>query len=82
MTGSATIDGAAHLEWLRSRRSVRAFESRPVAREVLSPETIARQGFFRPEAVTAVLERHLSRREDIRKHSGIAAGDQKQLDRL
>ena len=36
MTGSATIDGAAHLEWLRSRRSVRAFESRPVAREVLS----------------------------------------------
>ncbi|MEZ5100602.1 MAG: asparagine synthase (glutamine-hydrolyzing) [Thermoleophilia bacterium] len=44
--------------WLRG-------ELLPFAREVLSPETIARQGFFRPEAVTAVLERHVSRREDL-----------------
>lgn len=31
----------------------------PFAREVLSPETIRRQGFFSPDAVTAVLEQHV-----------------------
>jgi nitroreductase len=29
------IDGPSHLEWLRTRRSLRAFSERPVAREVL-----------------------------------------------
>jgi asparagine synthase (glutamine-hydrolysing) len=44
--------------WLRG-------QLQPVVRDVLSEETIRRQGFFRPEAVTAVLERHLSGREDL-----------------
>jgi asparagine synthase (glutamine-hydrolysing) len=43
--------------WLRG-------ELQPFAREVLSPETIRRQGFFRPEAVTAMLDEHVSRRAD------------------
>ena len=44
--------------WLRG-------ELEPFARETLSPETLARQGFFRPAAVTRVLETHLARREDL-----------------
>ncbi len=37
----------------------------PFARDVLAPTVIARQGFFRPAAVTALIERHVSRREDL-----------------
>jgi asparagine synthase (glutamine-hydrolysing) len=37
----------------------------PFAREVLSPETIERQGYLRPEAVTRVLEQHTSGKEDL-----------------
>jgi asparagine synthase (glutamine-hydrolysing) len=44
--------------WLRG-------ELVPFAREVLSPEAVRRQGFFRPEAVTQVLERHLAGEEDL-----------------
>jgi asparagine synthase (glutamine-hydrolysing) len=44
--------------WLRG-------ELEPFARETLSAETLTRQGFFRPEAVTAVLERHVSGKEDL-----------------
>jgi asparagine synthase (glutamine-hydrolysing) len=44
--------------WLRG-------ELEPFAREVLSPEAVRRQGFFRPEAVTRVLEDHVSGREDM-----------------
>src|SRR5215212_4256110 len=44
--------------WLRG-------ELEPFAREVLSPERIRSQGMFRPEAVTAVLDAHVSRREDL-----------------
>jgi asparagine synthase (glutamine-hydrolysing) len=44
--------------WLRG-------ELEPFAREVLSPAEIRRQGFFDPDAVTRVLDRHVSRREDL-----------------
>ncbi|MFQ5426344.1 MAG: asparagine synthetase B family protein, partial [Gaiellales bacterium] len=44
--------------WLRG-------ELVPVARDVLAPETVARQGFFRPAAVTSVLDRHVSGAEDL-----------------
>jgi asparagine synthase (glutamine-hydrolysing) len=44
--------------WLRG-------ELQPFARDVLSAETIRRQGFFRPDAVTALLDRHVARREDL-----------------
>jgi asparagine synthase (glutamine-hydrolysing) len=44
--------------WLRG-------ELEPFAREVLSPDAVARQGFFEPAAVTRMLERHVSGREDL-----------------
>jgi asparagine synthase (glutamine-hydrolysing) len=44
--------------WLRG-------ELEPFAREVLSPETLRRQGYFRPEAVSAMFDTHVSRREDL-----------------
>ncbi len=44
--------------WLRG-------ELVPFAREVLSPEAVRRQGYFRPETVTSLLERHVSGREDL-----------------
>jgi asparagine synthase (glutamine-hydrolysing) len=37
----------------------------PFAREVLSPSAIARQGLLDPAAVTPLLERHCSEREDL-----------------
>jgi asparagine synthase (glutamine-hydrolysing) len=44
--------------WLRG-------ELEPFAREVLSPAAIARGGVLDPRAVTAVLDRHVSGREDL-----------------
>jgi asparagine synthase (glutamine-hydrolysing) len=44
--------------WLRG-------DLEPFAREVLSPEAIERQGCLRPEAVTQVLDRHVSGKEDL-----------------
>ncbi|HVE69177.1 MAG TPA: asparagine synthase (glutamine-hydrolyzing) [Solirubrobacteraceae bacterium] len=44
--------------WLRG-------ELAPLAREVLAPDAVAAQGCFRPEAVTAVLDRHLAGQEDL-----------------
>jgi asparagine synthase (glutamine-hydrolysing) len=44
--------------WLRG-------ELEPFAREILSPETIRRQGFFRPAAVTRVLDDHVAGRADL-----------------
>jgi asparagine synthase (glutamine-hydrolysing) len=44
--------------WLRG-------ELEPFAREVLSPETLRRQGYLDPTAVSRVLERHVSGREDL-----------------
>jgi asparagine synthase (glutamine-hydrolysing) len=44
--------------WLRG-------ELEPFAREVLSPETVRRQGVFNPEAVTAVLDAHVQRKDDL-----------------
>ena len=44
--------------WLRG-------DLEPFARDVLSRETIERQGQLRPEAVTRVLDDHLSGREDL-----------------
>ena len=44
--------------WLRG-------DLQPFAREVLSPEAVARQGFFRPEAVTALIDAHTAGREDL-----------------
>jgi asparagine synthase (glutamine-hydrolysing) len=43
--------------WLRG-------ELEPFARETLSPETLRRQGFFRPEVVTRLIDEHVARRED------------------
>jgi asparagine synthase (glutamine-hydrolysing) len=44
--------------WLRG-------DLEPFAREVLHSDTLRRQGFFRPEAVSEVLDAHVSRREDL-----------------
>jgi asparagine synthase (glutamine-hydrolysing) len=43
--------------WLRG-------ELEPFARETLSPATVRRQGFFRPETVTRLIDEHVTRRED------------------
>jgi asparagine synthase (glutamine-hydrolysing) len=37
----------------------------PFARETLAPETLRRQGYLQPGAVTAVLDRHISGTEDL-----------------
>jgi asparagine synthase (glutamine-hydrolysing) len=37
----------------------------PLARELLAPERVREQGFFAPAVVTALLERHVARREDL-----------------
>jgi asparagine synthase (glutamine-hydrolysing) len=44
--------------WLRG-------ELEPFAREVLAPEQIRRQGYFRPETVTRLLDDHVAGREDL-----------------
>jgi asparagine synthase (glutamine-hydrolysing) len=44
--------------WLRG-------ELEPFARETLSPATIRRQGFFRPETVNRLIDDHVARREDL-----------------
>ena len=44
--------------WLRG-------ELEPFARETLSPETLRRQGYLQPEAVTRVLDDHVAGREDL-----------------
>jgi asparagine synthase (glutamine-hydrolysing) len=44
--------------WLRG-------ELEPFARETLSAETLRRQGFFRPVAVTALIDRHVRGEEDL-----------------
>jgi asparagine synthase (glutamine-hydrolysing) len=44
--------------WLRG-------ELEPFAREVLSADTLRRQGYFKPEAVSAMIDTHVSRREDL-----------------
>jgi asparagine synthase (glutamine-hydrolysing) len=43
--------------WLRG-------ELEGFARATLSPETLRRQGFFRPDAVTRLVDEHVARRED------------------
>jgi asparagine synthase (glutamine-hydrolysing) len=43
--------------WLRK-------DLQPLMRDVLSPENVRRQGFFRPEVVTQLLESHAERRAD------------------
>ena len=44
--------------WLRG-------ELEPFAREVLSPDAVARQGYFRPEAVTRLIDDHAERRDEL-----------------
>src|SRR6186997_144534 len=44
--------------WLRG-------ELEPFARETLSADTLRRQGFFRPEAVTRLIDDHVAGREDL-----------------
>jgi asparagine synthase (glutamine-hydrolysing) len=44
--------------WLRG-------ELEPFARDVLSAETLRRQGYFRPEAVARLIDRHVAREEDL-----------------
>jgi asparagine synthase (glutamine-hydrolysing) len=44
--------------WLRG-------ELEPFARETLSAETVKRQGFFRPETVAALIDRHVAGKEDL-----------------
>ena len=44
--------------WLRG-------ELEPFARETLSAETLGRQGFFRPEVVRSLIDRHVAGKEDL-----------------
>jgi asparagine synthase (glutamine-hydrolysing) len=44
--------------WLRG-------DLEPFARETLSPETLRRQGYFRPEAVSRLIDDHVAGREDL-----------------
>ena len=44
--------------WLRG-------ELEPFARDTLSADTLHRQGFFRPEAVSALIDRHVAGEEDL-----------------
>ena len=44
--------------WLRG-------ELEPFARDTLSAAALRRQGFFRPEAVSRLLDTHVSRKEDL-----------------
>jgi asparagine synthase (glutamine-hydrolysing) len=44
--------------WLRG-------ELEPFARETLAPETLRRQGYLRPEAVTRLIDDHVARRADL-----------------
>ena len=44
--------------WLRG-------ELQPLAREVLSPERTRRQGLFKPETVTQMIDQHVSGRSDV-----------------
>jgi asparagine synthase (glutamine-hydrolysing) len=44
--------------WLRG-------DLEPFARETLSTDTLRRQGFFRPEAVTRLIDDHVAGREDL-----------------
>jgi asparagine synthase (glutamine-hydrolysing) len=44
--------------WLRG-------ELEPFARDTLSPDTLRRQGFFRPERVARMLDDHVAGREDL-----------------
>jgi asparagine synthase (glutamine-hydrolysing) len=44
--------------WLRG-------ELEPFARETLAPERLRRQGFFRPEAVARLIDRHVAGKEDL-----------------
>lgn len=44
--------------WLRG-------DLEPFARDVLSTETLTRQGFFRPEAVHRLIDRHVAREQDL-----------------
>jgi asparagine synthase (glutamine-hydrolysing) len=37
----------------------------PLAREVLSPEDVRVQGYFRPEAISKLLDDHIAGREDL-----------------
>lgn len=37
----------------------------PLARDILSPAALTRQGFLRPGPVAALLDRHVARREDL-----------------
>jgi asparagine synthase (glutamine-hydrolysing) len=44
--------------WLRG-------DLEPFARDTLAPETLRRQGFFRPEAVTRLIDDHVAGKEDL-----------------
>jgi asparagine synthase (glutamine-hydrolysing) len=44
--------------WLRG-------DLQPFAREMLAPDKLRAQGFFDPETVTALLDRHVARKEDL-----------------
>jgi len=44
--------------WLRG-------ELEPFARDTLAPETLRRQGFFRAEAVTRLVDDHVAGKEDL-----------------
>ena len=44
--------------WLRG-------ELEPFARDVLAPDTLRRQGYFRPEPVTRLIDRHVAGEEDL-----------------
>src|SRR5829696_5715752 len=64
LVGRATVHGRKKgfsvpaAAWLRG-------DLVPMARDLLAPDAIRRQGFLDPAAVTRVLDRHISRRADL-----------------
>jgi asparagine synthase (glutamine-hydrolysing) len=44
--------------WLRK-------DLEPLARSILSPDSLRRQGFFRPEPVNAMLDAHVAGKQDL-----------------
>jgi asparagine synthase (glutamine-hydrolysing) len=39
----------------------------PLARSILSPDSLRRQGFFRPEPVNAMLDAHVAGKQDLNR---------------
>ena len=68
LSESAPWSASGLLEWLLPRvleLTYTDWELEPFAREVLAPARIRDQGWFDSEMVTAIVDRHVSGREDL-----------------